>query len=264
MQLATRVFGHPNEQTILFIPGFTGSWRSWNEHFRALAAHYRLILIDTLGFGSSPRPQIEYSVADHVAAIHDTLQAHAAQHVHIVGHSMGCLLALAYASRYPAQVERLALLALPYFQDEAQARSSIRHASLFNRWLAMDTWLAKAACETMCALRPLLRPLAPFLVRGVPDVVARDALSHNWMSYSQTLRNVIFKADAVDWVERWQGPLLLVQGKQDTTAPLANVAGLALRPTVRLVVLDAAHGLIFTHSREIARLLGEFFAGTTR
>lgn len=260
MQLATRVLGEGQARTLLFISGFVGSSQVWDRHFESLQDGYRLLMIDTLGFGQSPKPMIDYSVAEHVAAIHATLQAHQAPRVDIVGHSMGCLLALAYASRYPQHVERLALLALPYFEDEAQARHVIRAGSAFNRWLAMDNWLGKAACTLMCRLRPLLLPIAPYLVHGVPAVVARDALRHHWTSYSRTLRNVIFKGDSRQWLAQFGGPVLLVHGTADTTAPIANVRPLSARSNVHFVELDAAHGLIFSHSERIVAKLRSFLA----
>jgi pimeloyl-ACP methyl ester carboxylesterase len=174
---------------------------------------------------------------------------------------MGCLLGLALANRHPALVERLALLALPLFDNEAQARQTIAHSSLFNRWLAMDTPLAELACRVMCRLRPLLTPIAPRIVSDVPAFVAKDALLHNWHSYSKTLRNVIFRADAAQWLHALDHEVLLIHGTRDTTAPLANVQkALAATPRAHLITLDADHGLIFSHSATIVAALREFFA----
>lgn len=260
MQLACSVAGADGLPPVLFIAGFVGSRRSWNADFHSLERHFRLVLIDTLGFGESPKPEIDYSVEDHVHAIRDTLLAHGIGPTHIVGHSMGCLLALAFASSHPEQVCRMGLLALPYFANEAEARNTIRNESLFNKWLAMDTPLAKAACTVMCTLRPVLRPIAPYLVRHVPDVVARDVLAHNWSSYSRTLGNVVFRGESPRWLEAVRAQMLLIHGTRDRTAPFANVEPLARRPNVRLVPLDADHGLIFSHSQWLAGRLAAFFA----
>ena len=259
MQLSTKVLGESNSTTILFISGFVGSSETWDGHFKSLSEQYRLVLIDTLGFGRSAKPDIEYSIDDHVTAIHDTLQCHNIARTHLVGHSMGCLLALAYANRYPERTGQLALLAFPAFDDETQARQTIAQGSLFNRWMAMDTPLAKVACTLMCALRPVLMPLAPYLVRHVPAIVAKDALRHHWNSYSRTLRNVIFRADSRSWVQQIRASILLVHGTRDVTAPYANVQRYRTLPNVRLITLDADHGLIFTHSVLIAHELGTFF-----
>jgi pimeloyl-ACP methyl ester carboxylesterase len=260
MELYTQVLGETHTDTILFLSGFVGSHRVWDENFRALSAHFRLVLVDSLGFGQSPKPDIEYSVAEHVAAITATLQRLGVTKTHVVGHSMGCLLALALTHRHPDIIERMSLLALPLFENEAQARRTIEHSSLFNRWLAMDTPLGELACRIMCRLRPLLIPIAPRIVKDVPTFVAKDALLHNWHSYSRTLRNVIFRSDAMQWLRQLEHEVLLIHGTHDTTAPLVNVQkALPAIPRARLVTLDANHGLIFSHSATITAALREFF-----
>ena len=94
MQLYAKVFGESHAETILFIPGMTGSHASWNDDFQSLSRNYRLVMIDTLGFGHSPKPEIAYSLDEHLSAISDTLKELDVRHVHIVGHSMGTLLTL--------------------------------------------------------------------------------------------------------------------------------------------------------------------------
>ena len=126
MQLYSKLIGDSQAETILFIPGLTGSHTCWDAHFQALSRHYNLLLIDTLGFGHSPKPDLAYSLDDHLSAISETLERWQIQQTHLVGHSMGSLLSLAFAYRYPERIGKLSLLALPWFQNEQEARESIR------------------------------------------------------------------------------------------------------------------------------------------
>lgn len=259
MQLFARVIGESHPETILFIPGFTGSHTCWDEHFQALSRNYRLVMIDVLGFGHSPKPEIAYTLDDHLQAISETLAELQVRRAHVVGYSMGTLLGLAFAHRFPERVGRMSLLALPWFQSEQEARERISNVSLFHRLLAMDTPLAHAVCLLMCALRPLLLPVMPLVVRDVPPLVAKDGLRHTWVSYSRTMRNVLFRADTTKWLQETTHPMLLIHGRRDRTAPLKNVKdNLALLDRAELIELDADHGLIFTHSREIAARVAEF------
>lgn len=101
------------------------------------------------------------------------------------------------------------LIALPWFPGEHEARETLKHSSLSHRLLAMDMPLAPAVCAMMCTLRPALMSLMPFVVRDVPDVVAKDVLRHTWSSYSRTLQNVIFKAETTAWAHRIEQEVLL-------------------------------------------------------
>lgn len=264
MQLYAKLLGASHSEAILFIPGLTGSQASWDENFQALSNTWKLVLIDTLGFGHSPKPDIAYTLDEHLSAIKETLQSLQISRVHLVGHSMGCLLGLAFAQRFPASTGKIILLALPWFQNEQEARVALSKSSPFHRWLAMDTSMAYAVCSVMCAVRPLLLPLMPRLMRDVPPMVAQDALRHTWLSYSRTLQNVIFRAETTNWVQHLAQPILLIHGAQDTTAPMEKVKNnLALLHCAELVELEADHGLIFTHSRVIAEKIAEFLFQTT-
>jgi pimeloyl-ACP methyl ester carboxylesterase len=261
IRLSAHILGAGQPESIVFLPGFTGSHATWNADFLALRQRYQLVLLDTLGFGHSPKPDVDYTIADHVDAIHATLQELQIQRAHVVGHSMGCLLALAYATRFPAMVTKLALLALPCYRDEHEARAMIGRSSLMNRLAALDTPLAHLACTVMCAFRPLFLAIAPQLAPDVPPAVARDALRHTWRSYAGTLRNVIFQAPTSAWLAETRQPLLIIQGRQDRIAPPDNVIqAVAEHPHVQIIVLEAGHRLIFSHSAEISATIARFFS----
>lgn len=252
-------------QAVVFLHGLAGSTASWLAPFRALAPVRRVVLVDLLGFGQSPKPAIAYTLDDHLMALHATLTGLGIARAHLVGHSMGALLALAYAARFPHAVQGLVLLALPWYTHPDEARQKIGAQSLFNRWLALETPLAHLACTAMCRLRPWLTPLMPHLVRDVPAQVARDVLRHNWLSYSRTMQHVIIEAQPAEWLRQVQVPILVIQGRQDDTAAVAPVQrGIADAPNVALEIVDAGHHLIFTQASELATRLRTFFPNDSR
>ena len=262
--LYAQVLGTEDAETIVFLPGFTGSHEMWNGDFQALNTRYRLILLDTLGFGRSPKPDIEYTIADHLDALQHTLQSLNVQTAHIIGHSMGCVLALAYAYTYSERVRKLVLLALPCYRDEHEARERIKQSSLFNRLLALDTPFARVACTIMCHLRPLFMAVAPMLAHDVPAVVAKDALRHTWLSYSRTMQRVIFGAPTREWLTQIPHMTLIIQGTGDHIAPVENVQqAIGNLPNIMLVTLEASHRLVFTHSSTIAGDIKEFLERST-
>jgi pimeloyl-ACP methyl ester carboxylesterase len=264
-RLYTKIIERDHPKTIVFLPGFTGSHDMWNGDFRSLSERYTLVFIDTLGFGNSPKPDIEYSVDDHLEAIANTLQSPERKAIHIVGYSLGSLLALAYAQRYPENIAKMVLIALPCYRNEQEARERIKKSSLFNRWLALDTPLAHIACEIMCLLRPVFKFVVPMFVRDVPAVVARSALQHTWLSYSRTLQQVIFRSRVDEWLQTVAHPVLLIHGKDDEIAPFERVIQVRdHRPRTQLIALEAGHRLVFTHSAAIATAIAEFLQDNKR
>lgn len=76
-------------------------------------SRYRLIAVDLLGFGRSPKPTDSlYTLREHVDMIErSVLEPYKVKQFHIVAHSLGCILALALAVKYPGAVKSLTLLA---------------------------------------------------------------------------------------------------------------------------------------------------------
>ncbi|KAM7278686.1 hypothetical protein ACFE04_005820 [Oxalis oulophora] len=113
--------GEPKED-VLFIHGFISSSAFWTEtlfpNFSTKAkSTYRLIAVDLLGFGRSPKPTDSlYTLREHIDMIEKSvIEPYKVKSFHIVAHSLGCILALALAVKHPNSVKSLTLLAPPYY-----------------------------------------------------------------------------------------------------------------------------------------------------
>lgn len=95
---------------LILLHGIESSSTYWKNLVKPLAEHRRVIAIDLLGFGKSPKPtNIGYTIQDHVSALHLTLESLGIKKVSIAGHSMGGVIAMAYAGTYPKNIKRLTL-----------------------------------------------------------------------------------------------------------------------------------------------------------
>ena len=106
------------QENVLFIHGFLSSSAFWTETLfpnfsRTAKSTYRLLAVDLLGFGRSPKPNDSlYTLREHVDMIEKSvLEAYKVKSFHIVAHSLGCILALAIAVKHPGSVKSLTLLA---------------------------------------------------------------------------------------------------------------------------------------------------------
>jgi len=110
--------GAATEEDVLFIHGFISSSGFWTEtvlpHVSPSArSRRRLFAVDLLGFGRSPKPADSlYTLREHVEMIErSVIEGHGVRSFHIVAHSLGSILALALAVKYPAAVRSLTLVA---------------------------------------------------------------------------------------------------------------------------------------------------------
>lgn len=117
-------------KTVVLLHGIASSGESWQHVIKHIdTSQYRIISLDLLGFGNSPRPKwLEYSVEDHANSVIRTLRSLKVKGPYIlVGHSMGSLVAAEIAHIRPRQVEHLILHQMPlYHVASGQDRFMLR------------------------------------------------------------------------------------------------------------------------------------------
>ncbi len=111
---------------LLLIHGIEGSSTYWRHLIKPLSEHNRVITVDLLGFGKSPKPlNISYSLSDQVRFLESTIEKLGLKKFDIAAHSLGALVALAYAAKHPEQVKSLTLLAPVFVTDDADSTNQI-------------------------------------------------------------------------------------------------------------------------------------------
>ena len=178
---------------------------------------------------------MRYTVHAHVEALQQALHRYAP--FVLVGHSMGSLLSLAYAARYPENVDGLVLLSLPYYGSKDQAIRTVRTSSPLYRVFLGNMVLAAVICMVT---RRLYRWLAPYIQTNLPREVAADMVKHSWRSFTSSLWEVIYSYDVAPDAKVLDGrmPVFCIHGDRDPIAPLAHVQLLANpRPQWQVQVL---------------------------
>lgn len=104
--------------TLVFLHGIGNSGKTWDEVSMDLPDNVNLIVVDLLGFGDSPKPDwATYDAQTQANSLAKTmLKLGLRKNTIIVGHSMGSLVAVEYAKRYPKFVQALVLCSPPIYQ----------------------------------------------------------------------------------------------------------------------------------------------------
>ena len=97
-------------EVVVMLHGIESSSNYWDNIAPSIAENHRVICIDLLGFGKSPKPlNIAYNLSDQVTWLNNTLSFLGLNKISLVGHSLGSIVALAFAQKYPNKVKELIL-----------------------------------------------------------------------------------------------------------------------------------------------------------
>ncbi len=143
--------------TVILLHGIGSSTAMWGAVATKLPSNTRVIALDLLGFGKSPKPNWNThsarTQADSIATTLFTMRITGP--VIVVGHSLGALVAIEFARRYPIMTRQLILVSPPLYDIDKEPRSGIAyhphkmlrnvHAAMSNHPDAVATLLSLAS-----------------------------------------------------------------------------------------------------------------------
>jgi pimeloyl-ACP methyl ester carboxylesterase len=101
---------NPNGQTLLLMHGKNFGSDYWANTLKAMSTYgYRVIAPDQIGFGKSSKPELRYSFATLAENTTRLLEHLKIGRVTVIGNSMGGMLAVHFARKYPERVAALVL-----------------------------------------------------------------------------------------------------------------------------------------------------------
>ncbi len=95
---------------ILFIHGIPTWSYMWRNVIPPLQKHGRCIAVDLIGMGKSDKPDIEYTVFDHIKYLTAFIEALNLKNVTLVMHAWGSVIGFHYAMQHPNNIKGLVFL----------------------------------------------------------------------------------------------------------------------------------------------------------
>jgi pimeloyl-ACP methyl ester carboxylesterase len=231
---------HGYGEPLIMLTGPLLDSKSWFNQME-LANYARIILMDNRDSGMSERSQVSYTMevmADDVNALMRKLKLDRA---HLVGFSMGGMVAQAFAILYPAKVKSLVLVSTSYGGKD----SVLRLLDLLNT----DEVSREVAMEL------LTRFFSRDWLMQNTEVFSRLVESYTKNLLTDSLRNQLSAMRIFDLsrrVNQISVPTMIVQGEIDELSPIQN--SLSLHNKVHnsrlLVFKGAGHAVHIERPRE--------------
>jgi len=101
-------WGQDGKPPLLLVHGGLDHARNWDWVARSLREHFHVYAMDLRGHGNSAwAPGASYSIPEHVLDVATLVDVLAGGPIHLIGHSLGGILALVYAGVYPDRVSKV-------------------------------------------------------------------------------------------------------------------------------------------------------------
>jgi esterase len=258
-----RDVGPLDAPTVVLLHGITGHCLEWDDMVTRLASTCRVIVPDQRGHGCSGRVP-SYRIVDMVddlVAVMDHLDVPAA---HVVGHSLGGMVAMTAAASHPGRVQGLVVIDIgpTSFDSEFAAGlpgllDMLGSASYTTVDHAVDEWMTMnpAALEA---------PIRRFVEHGLqqrPD--GRWAWMFDGPGLSRSALSLTTTDVLWDAVDRVAAPTLLIRGRQSPVLDRTTADEMIERfASASLVEVGGGHDLAVECPADVGRLVGAFLAAT--
>ena len=254
---------------VVLLHGYAQTSHMWRPLMAKLANTHTVIAPDLRGAGQSSTPEAGYTKAEMARDIHALVRKLGYEHIRIAGHDIGLMVAYAYAARYPAEVERIALLDafLPGIGDWR------------NVWLMRDLWHFHFFGKTPLALvhgreriyfEHFWNDFAANPAHSVPErdrkiyakAYARRGGMRAGFEYFRT-----FEKDAEDFAgfaeKPLEMPMLVLTGEKASGEFLIQQGRLVAKHVEGVVVPKSGHWLMEEAPKKVLPKLLEFLGNRT-
>lgn len=263
-RLSYRVCG--DGPPVLLIQGVAVHGDGWRPQVEGLRGRYRCLSFDNRGMGGSQPVGCPLTVQQMAEDARVLMDAQGWESAHVVGHSLGGLVALHLALENRRRVRSLALLCT--FAD-GRVATRLTPGIL---WVGLRTRIGPRPLRRRAFLQLVMPPGAATSRRAQDDLAASLAplFGHDLADQPPVTMKQMAAMRAYDATPRLGElaglPTLVLSAAHDRIAPPA--AGRALAAGIRgaryVEMSDASHGVTIQHAERVNTLLAEHFAEADR
>ncbi|NQX13279.1 alpha/beta hydrolase [Microbacteriaceae bacterium VKM Ac-2855] len=200
--------GRTDAPVVVMIHGIASSSATFSFVIPLLEKTHRVIAVDLLGFGGSPRPaNAEYTLDEHVSAIAATIRHLRLDRPFVlVGHSLGALIGSRYAATHAEHLSKLVLVSPPIYlaPDEIGDRHTRQQMSGYLealRYLRANQKFTMASAALVGRLLP------------IPHVM--EITDDSWLPFIKSMEHCLESQTVISDLARVDQPVEVIYGRFD-------------------------------------------------
>lgn len=240
---------------LLLLHGIGSSAQSWRAAMSILATRFQVIAWNAPGYGQSthlaqPQPETE----DYAQCLHALVETLDIKAIHLVGHSLGALMATRFARLFPAKVRtlQLASCALGHARYDAPRRAALLQSRLDDvDNLGIAGMAAKRGPNLLSS-----HASADMIAQVVETMASLDARGYAQAAHMLSSGDLLSDIAALDATL----PLQVLYGADDRiTPPAANEEAAAARQGTKITrIPDAGHAVYIEKPEEFSAAVAAF------
>ena len=239
---------------LLLVHGLGSSTRDWEKQIPVFSNHYHVIAVDVRGHGRSDKPRGPYSIEGFSADLIALIEHLELEPVHLVGWSMGGMIAFQLALDAPPLVKSLCIV---------NSVPEVKIRTLDDGW----QWFKRWSLMRILSLGAIGKALGAKLFPKPEQTDLRLEMSRRWAKNDKHAYLASFDA-VVGWgvQERLSDitcPTLVICADHDYSPVAVKQAYVKLLPDARLVVIaDSRHATPLDQSERFNQTLLDFLTVT--
>lgn len=218
---------------VIFLHGWVGSWKYWISSMQVASTSFRAYALDLWGFGDTAHNELKYSLDEQVKLLDAFLNELGIGKIAIVGHGLGALVGMKFATRFRQSLDRLMAVNCPLSYEAVNPRLRT------NTPQELTDWLSNRSPEASLALSDAAKADARAVAASMTGLQADNLFS-------------AFREQDV--------PCLLVYGEKDQAITIPTYEAAASTFTHQIILEGSGHFPMIDETIKFNRLLTDFLA----
>ena len=238
-------------KTIVLLHGFLESSTIWKNVVSAFKETHQIITIDLLGHGKSEKLGYIHSMETMAETVHAVLSELKIEKASIIGHSMGGYVALAFAEKFPQQLEKLVLLNSSTVADSEERKENRDRAK---RLVKQN----KQAFISM-AIKNLFTDENRNALRTEINALVEEAVQLPEEYIIASVEGLKNRKDRTEILQQYSGEKIIIAGKNDPVVPFKEIEAIAEKTNSTFISFEDGHMSYLENEEELLKVLNELF-----
>ena len=243
---------------LVMIRGLGSNVDHWYEQVPTLSKKYQLLVFDNRGIARSSDPGSAFSTRDMAGDTAALMESAGIRSAHVLGYSMGGMVAQEIALNYPEKIKGMILVATDCgITQRIKARPEV--SRLFSQMVSLGTPEAKLAAAACLYAKHTFESKTEVIEHynevSMRFPASQDIMARQWAAVTQH--------DACSRLQNISSPTLTLTGSEDVLIPPENAKIMAeIIPNARMSTIDdGGHLVLIEQPQQFNQAVIDFLDG---